>query len=120
MKRDTPWPRASTAYLGWEGTVVGDPLAAPCFGAPVPATPTPAASFDGSAGTVQTERSSEGDLDVGYITSGSFTFYSGISLNGMTTFRARVASAVNGGDMQVLLDSPTGTKIGRLQRAGHR
>jgi arabinoxylan arabinofuranohydrolase len=30
----------------------------------------------------------------------------------MTTFRARVASAGNGGDIQVLLDSPTGTKIG--------
>jgi hypothetical protein len=30
----------------------------------------------------------------------------------MTTFRARVASAGSGGDIQVLLDSPTGTKIG--------
>jgi hypothetical protein len=103
---------AGTPYLGWEGTVVGDALAAPYLGAPVPVTPTQASSFSGSAGGVQTESSSEGDLDVGFISNGSYTFYSGIALNGITTFRARVASAGSGGNIQVRLDSPTGTTIG--------
>lgn len=101
-----------TPYLGWEEVVVGDPLAAPYFGASVPVTPTPASDFTGSAGGVQTESSSEGDLDVGFITTGSYTSYSGINLSGMTTFRARVASAGAGGDIQIRLDSPTGQQIG--------
>jgi hypothetical protein len=57
---------AGTPYLGWEGVVVGDPLAAPYLGAATPVTPTPASSFNRSAGGVQTESSSEGDLDVGF------------------------------------------------------
>jgi uncharacterized protein (TIGR03790 family) len=103
---------AGTPYLGWEGVVVGDPLAAPYLGAATPVTPTPASSFNGSAGGVQTESSSEGDLDVGFISSGSYTFYNGIELSGMTTFRARVASAGPGGDIQIRVGSPTGQEIG--------
>jgi uncharacterized protein (TIGR03790 family) len=103
---------AGTPYLGWEGVIVGDPLAAPYFGAPTPVTPTPASSFNGSAGGVQTESSSEGDLDVGFIASGSYTFYNGIELSGMTTFRARVASAGPGGDIQIRIGGPTGQEIG--------
>lgn len=103
---------AGTPYLGWEGVIVGDPLAAPYFGALTPVTPTPASSFSGSAGGVQTESSSEGDLDVGFIASGSYTFYNGIELSGMTTFRARVASAGPGGDIQIRVGGPTGQEIG--------
>jgi uncharacterized protein (TIGR03790 family) len=103
---------AGTPYLSWESTVVGDPLCAPYYGAMPPVTPTQASSYNGSGGGVDTENSSEGDLDVGDITNGSYTFYNSVNLTGMSTFRARVASAGDGGNIQIRLDSPTGTLIG--------
>jgi Carbohydrate binding module (family 6)/Chitobiase/beta-hexosaminidase C-terminal domain len=74
-------------------------------------TPTLAASFSGSSG-VQTENCAEGGLDVGFITNGSYTFYNQLNLTGIVTFVARVASAGSGGNIEVHLDSPTGTLIG--------
>jgi uncharacterized protein (TIGR03790 family) len=103
---------AGTPYLGWEGIVVGDPLAAPYFGATPTITPTPAADFSGSGGGVSTESNSEGGLDVGNISNGAFTAYSAVSLSGMSTFRARTASAGAGGNVEVHTDSPTGTLLG--------
>lgn len=103
---------AGTPYLGWEGIVVGDPLAAPYLGVTPTVTPTQASSFTGSAGGVSTESSSEGNLDVGNILNGSYTFYSNVNLSNLTTFRARVASAGLGGNIQVRLDNPTGTLAG--------
>jgi hypothetical protein len=103
---------AGTPYIGWEQIVVGDPLLAPYYGAMSPVTPIQASSFNGSAGGVNTEDSSEGDLNLGNITNGSNTHYNSINLAGMNAFTARVASAGPGGNIQIRLDSATGTLIG--------
>jgi hypothetical protein len=51
-------------------------------------------------------------MNIGSIVNGSYTYYAGINLAGSTSFNARVASAGVGGNIQVHLDSPTGTLIG--------
>jgi hypothetical protein len=72
---------------------------------------TPAASFSAS-NSVLTEACTEGGQDVGTIVSGSYTAYSGVNLSGLNSFNARVASAGSGGNIEIRLDSPTGTLIG--------
>jgi hypothetical protein len=74
-------------------------------------TPILAASFSTESG-VQTENCSEGGLDVGFIINGSYTVYNQVNLNGIVTFVARVASAGSGGNIEIHLDSPTGTLVG--------
>jgi hypothetical protein len=61
---------------------------------------------------VQTQGCSEGGLNVDYIANGSYVVYSNLDLNGVGGFQARVASAGSGGNIQIRLDSPTGTMIG--------
>src|SRR5215472_9250417 len=73
-----------------------------------------AASFN-TQNSVQTENCSEGGLDVGYISNGSWLAFNQMNLSGATTFQARVASGGNGGTISVHLDSPTGTVIGTAQ-----
>jgi hypothetical protein len=70
------------------------------------------AASDNSENSIQTESSAEGGLDVGFISNGSYTVYNQINLTGVTSFDARVASDGNGGNIQVRLDSPTGTLVG--------
>jgi hypothetical protein len=53
-----------------------------------------------------------GGQDVGSITNGCWTEYNNFNLSGVTSFTARVASNTSGGNIQVCLDSPTGTVIG--------
>ncbi|HTV42369.1 MAG TPA: carbohydrate-binding protein [Candidatus Sulfotelmatobacter sp.] len=72
---------------------------------------TEAASYN-SDSDVQTENCAEGGLDVGYIGNGSWVAYNQVNLNGATTFQARVASAGSGGNIEIHLDSPSGTLIG--------
>jgi uncharacterized protein (TIGR03790 family) len=103
---------AGTPYLGWEGVVVGDPLSAPYAGSMQPVSPTQAASFSGKTDGISTGNSSEGGMDLGNIANGSYVYYKGVDLAGMNTFRARVASASTGGNIQIRLDSQTGTVIG--------
>jgi hypothetical protein len=79
-----------------------------------PVDPTEASTYNGSGGGVDTEDCAEGDLDVGNITAGSYTYYNSVNLTGMSTFRARVASAGDGGNLEVHLDSVTGTLIGTV------
>jgi alpha-L-fucosidase 2 len=73
--------------------------------------PIQAASYNSESG-VQTENCSEGGLDVGYISNGSYTVYNQVDLAGFTSFDARVASNGAGGNIEIHLDSPTGTLIG--------
>ncbi len=104
---------AGLPYVGWEETVVGDPLCCPYLNAGNNIiTPTQASSYNGSAGGVDTEDCSEGDLDVGQISNGSYTFYSNINLTGATSFVARVANPNTAATIQIRLDSSTGTLIG--------
>lgn len=62
---------------------------------------------------IQTEACSEGGLDVGFIESGDYTVYKNVDFaSGAGSFTARVASATNGGYIEIRLDSPNGTLIG--------
>jgi hypothetical protein len=72
---------------------------------------TAAASYSGQ-NSVQAESCAEGGQDIGHITNGSYTDYAGINMAGATSFNARVASAGAGGNIEIRLDSPTGTLIG--------
>jgi hypothetical protein len=74
-------------------------------------TETQAASYDNES-SVQTESSSEGGLDVGYISNGSYTEYNNVNMNGVTSFMARVASPSGGSTISIYLGSPTGTLVG--------
>ncbi|HEX4083431.1 MAG TPA: carbohydrate-binding protein, partial [Chthoniobacteraceae bacterium] len=104
---------AGSKYVGWEDINIGDPLCAPYFGANVSlTTPTQASAYNNSSGGVQTESCAESALDVGYINSGDYTVYHHVPLNGVSSFIARVASGGPGGDIQITLDSPSGTVIG--------
>jgi len=72
---------------------------------------TPAASYSGQ-NSVVAESCAEGGQDVGSIVNGSYTYYAGVAMAGGTAFNARVASAGVGGNIEIRLDSPTGTLIG--------
>lgn len=73
-----------------------------------------AESYNNQSG-IQTETCSDTDegLDVGYIENGDYVVYKKIDFGyGAESFEARVASATNGGNIELRLDSPTGTLIG--------
>jgi fibronectin type 3 domain-containing protein len=80
-------------------------------------TPTAAANYDTMSGVV-TETSDEGGLDIGNIESGDWSAYNNINLTGVNAFVARVASASSGGNIEVRLDSLTGTLIGTCAASG--
>ncbi len=73
-----------------------------------------AESYNNQSG-IQTETctdTGEGQ-DVGYIENGDYVAYKKIDFgNGAASFEARVASETNGGNIELRLDSPTGTLIG--------
>ncbi len=103
---------AASRFTGWEDVVLGDPLGAPYYGSKAVVVPTYATRFDASSGSVQTEDCAEGSMDVGSITDGSYTLYRGVQLTGARTFVVRVASAGTGGNVEVHLDSASGTMLG--------
>jgi enterochelin esterase-like enzyme len=91
-------------------------------------TPTPdpksaftqieAESYDNQSGT-QTETCNEGGQNVGYIENGDYVSYSNIDFgSGAASFQARVASAANGGNIEIRLDSINGTMIGTCPVSG--
>lgn len=62
---------------------------------------------------VETEPSSEGGMNVGWIENGDWTKVKGVAFGpGATSFTARVASAGSGGAIELRLDSPTGRVVG--------
>ena len=71
-----------------------------------------ASSYNNLSGGEQLESSSEGGQDMAYILSGGYAAYNNINLASKTHFAARVASAGSGGNIEVHLDSPTGTLLG--------
>ncbi len=71
-----------------------------------------AESYNGQMG-IQNVKSDEGSEAVGYIEDGDYVVYSNIDFEtGATGFLARVASATNGGNIELRLDSITGYLIG--------
>jgi hypothetical protein len=65
-----------------------------------------------TSGGPWTESCSEGGLDMGNITNGSYAVFNSVVMDNLTTFLARTASAGGGGTIAIHLDSPTGTVIG--------
>ncbi len=64
---------------------------------------------------VQTETCTDtnGGLDVGYIENGDYTVYKNVDFgDGAKAFKARVSSATTGGNIEIRLDSITGTLAG--------
>jgi hypothetical protein len=71
-----------------------------------------ASRYDSASAGIQKEACTEGDSDVGNISSGAYTVYKGVSLTGATTLAVRVASDGAGGNIELRLDSAIGTKLG--------
>jgi arabinoxylan arabinofuranohydrolase len=62
---------------------------------------------------VETERASDGGMNVGYLENGDYLKVKGVAFgSGATSFSARVASAAAGGRIEVRLGSATGTVAG--------
>jgi hypothetical protein len=81
--------------------------AAPAFAAIIP---TASASYGAMSG-VTTEACAEGGQDISVAPS-AWSAYGNINLTGANAFVARVASAGPGGNIEIHLDSPTGTLVG--------
>ena len=68
---------------------------------------------------VETEKCSEGGMDVCNIENGDYIKVKGVDFgSGATSFDARVASANSGGNIEIRLDSPTGTMVGTCAVSG--
>ncbi len=77
-----------------------------------------AENYDNQSGT-QSESCTEGGQDVGFIENGDYTVYNNVDFgSGAESFKARVASATSGGNIEIRLDSPDGTLIGTCPVAG--
>jgi non-lysosomal glucosylceramidase len=77
-----------------------------------------AENYSGQSG-IQTEGCSEGGSNVAYIENGDWVSYSNFDFGtGATSFEARVASNASGGNIEIRLDSLTGTLIGTCPVAG--
>ncbi|GAA4115624.1 hypothetical protein GCM10022393_15850 [Aquimarina addita] len=70
-----------------------------------------AEDFDDQFG-IQTEASSEGTDNVGWINNNDWLKFDAIDLTGMNSLDARVACVYTGGDIEVRLGSATGTLLG--------
>ncbi|HEX2926748.1 MAG TPA: carbohydrate-binding protein [Ruminiclostridium sp.] len=77
-----------------------------------------AESYDDQSGT-QNGSCSEGGESLGYIENGDYAVYKNVDFgNGAESFQARVSSATNGGNIEIRLDSPTGTLAGTCHVTG--
>lgn len=77
-----------------------------------------AESYNDQSG-IQNVTCDEGTEAVGYTENGDYTVYKNIDFsNGATGFQARVSSATTGGNIEIRLDSATGTLIGTCPVAG--
>jgi beta-galactosidase len=88
-------------------------------GIPEP-TPVPRSAFTqieaenyNSQSGIQTEDCSEGGKDVGYIENGDYVVYKAIDFGaGAASFKVRVASATDGGNIELRLGSINGSLVG--------
>ncbi|MCL6592050.1 MAG: endo-1,4-beta-xylanase, partial [Firmicutes bacterium] len=77
-----------------------------------------AESYNSQSG-IQTESCGEGGENIGYIENGDYAVYNNIDFGGGATgFEARVASNTSGGNIEIRLDSPSGTLVGTCSVAG--
>jgi arabinoxylan arabinofuranohydrolase len=77
-----------------------------------------AESYNDQSG-IQNVTCDEGTEAVGYTENGDYAVYKSIDFgSGAGSFQARVSSATTGGNIEIRLDSPTGTLIGTCPVAG--
>lgn len=77
-----------------------------------------AETFSAQSG-IETEKCSEGGMDVGYIQNGDWIRIRGVNFGtGASGFSARVSSAASGGNIELRLGSLTGTLIGTCSVVG--
>jgi hypothetical protein len=77
-----------------------------------------AESYNTQSG-IQTESCGEGGQNIGYLENGDYTVYNNINFgNGATGFQARVASGTSGGNIEIRLDSISGSVVGTCSVAG--
>jgi hypothetical protein len=77
-----------------------------------------AESYNSQSG-IQNETCSEGGQNVGYIENGDYVVYNNFDFgNGVKDFQARVASGASGGNIEIRLDSITGTLVGTCSVTG--
>jgi hypothetical protein len=77
-----------------------------------------AESYSDQSG-IQTETCNEGGQNVGYIENGDYAVYKNVDFgsNGAASFKARVSSSATGGNIEIRLDSVTGTLTGTCKVA---
>jgi hypothetical protein len=66
----------------------------------------------GTTGGQQGTQLENGNADVGFIEGGDFLYYSGVEMTGITTLQIHYAKGVDGGKIEVRLDSATSQLIG--------
>jgi arabinoxylan arabinofuranohydrolase len=77
-----------------------------------------AESYNSQSG-IQAESCSEGGQNIGYIENSDYAVYNDIDFgSGAASFQARVASGTSGGNIELRLDSITGTLVGTCSVAG--
>ena len=75
-------------------------------------------AYDDQSGT-QNGSCNEGGECLGYIENGDYAVYKSVNFGeGAQSFKARVSSATNGGNIEIRLDSPTGTLVGTCPVTG--
>ncbi len=74
--------------------------------------PICATSYNSASSGLSFEACSEGGRNLAYIQNGSYVLYHTLDLTNASTFVARVASDLPGGQIELRLDNPTGTLIG--------
>jgi hypothetical protein len=110
---DANWPNEALDIIDNAGLE-------PAYQYLIPTTPSRSAysqieaeDYDTQSGT-DTETCSEGGQNVGWIENGDYLVFERIDFGsvGAVSFDARVASATSGGNIELYLDSLTGTQIG--------
>jgi hypothetical protein len=121
----TPVQTPTAVRTATPATVTPTPTVRPGTPTPTPTATTRSAfsqieaeSFNTQSG-IQTENCNEGGQNIGYIENGDYVVFNNIDFgNGATGFQARVTSATSGGNIEIRLDSTTGTLVGTCSVAG--
>jgi hypothetical protein len=108
--------QANIIAAGYGSSATAIPTAVPTVGpttAPQSAFLQIEAENYSSMSGIQTETCNEGGQDVGYIENGDYIAFNSIDFgSGAASFQARVASAGSGGNIEIRLDSATGSLVG--------
>lgn len=128
VMQNTSGSNLATA-INFDGQKIKPTLPAHSFNTFVfPASSTPrnaivtieAESLNTQSGTIaQTCSDTGGGQNIGFIENGDYAVYNNVDFgSGVNGFQARVASAASGGNIEIRLDSLTGTLIGTCPVAG--